>query len=299
MTPSWRRTDRICTHWELSCISAWQDGLPFIGEYVGDVLAMQMMQEPPQLGLQSATVKADGGVRSSLAGKRPTMRPSMEEVIRELQRLLDLLTKSQTQVSGPIPLRHSRPTLHSRCPQMRFAGLLRPSPPGSGSTSRASILQCRGDRITTDRAALCPAPATPRCKQRSKASSCGVSSTICPNSQTGHSRRSERKELVHQRADSLRSGRFVGGTRCSRPDAITHAALGDAFDRPAGTAEFSAILIPGMLALTLAVSLSLYATIRRDHVRNSQQQLQPMDAGASYDGTDGCEPAGRHGYAHA
>ncbi len=71
---------------------------PFVGEYAGDVMAMQMMKEPPPLSqfcplLQRPVVE----FVHRLLEKKPALRPGMEEVIRELQRLYDLIVGSQTQ----------------------------------------------------------------------------------------------------------------------------------------------------------------------------------------------------------
>ena len=77
---------------------------PFVGEYAGDVMAMQMMQEPPPLSqfcprLQRQVVS----FVHRLLEKKPALRPGMEEILRELSRLHDLVVGSLTQVPRPEP----------------------------------------------------------------------------------------------------------------------------------------------------------------------------------------------------
>lgn len=93
---------------------------PFQGEYAGDVMAMQMMQEPPPLAqfcprLQRPVI----AFVHRLLEKKPAMRPSMEEVIRELQRLHDLVVGSQTQVPRPEPAPNASPRPVQQAPRGR------------------------------------------------------------------------------------------------------------------------------------------------------------------------------------
>ncbi|HNN54687.1 MAG TPA: protein kinase [Pseudomonadota bacterium] len=72
---------------------------PFQGEYAGDVMAMQMMQEPPPLGQFCPWLQAPvAAFVHRLLEKKPAIRPNMEEVVRELQRLHERIVGSQTHI---------------------------------------------------------------------------------------------------------------------------------------------------------------------------------------------------------
>lgn len=82
---------------------------PFQGEYAGDVMAMQMMKEPPPLAQQCPWLHEDVvGFVHKLLAKQPSARPSMEVVAKELQRLCSLLAAAQTQVGDTGP--HATPS---------------------------------------------------------------------------------------------------------------------------------------------------------------------------------------------
>ena len=254
---------------------------PFIGEYVGDVLAMQMMQEPPQLTDFNPRVQWPMvEFVHRLLEKRPTMRPSMEEVIRELQRLLDLLTKSQTQVSGPIPLRHSRPpTQPLSSDEIRQLASTEPRPalapqPNQQPASAEEIASRQTEPLSVLHLPRSNASNDPK-QVRAESH---LPSVQTPKQDIPHASKGRTRPSTEQ---IPRSGSLLEAPVVPEPDVSPPAqhsvtlATGQRGRR--GSQQY---WIPGMLALTLAVSLSLYATIRRDPVRNSQQQLQPMDASA-------------------
>jgi serine/threonine protein kinase len=102
---------------------------PFQGEYAGDVMAMQMMKEPPPLAQQCPWLHPDVvGFVHRLLAKQPTARPSMEEVGKELQRLSELITAGQTQA-------------------------------GTGATSEARLMPSQPLRVTEAIRVLEPSPA--------------------------------------------------------------------------------------------------------------------------------------------
>lgn len=235
---------------------------PFVGEYIGDVLAMQMMQEPPRLTdfnprVQNPMVE----FVHRLLEKKPTMRPSMEEMVRELQRLLELLTKSQTQVSGAVQLRPSRP----------------PTQPLSSDEIRQLA-------PTAPRPALAPQP-----NQRPE-----IAEEIA-------SRQTEPLSVLHlQSKDASNDLRQVRSESHLPPVPTPKSDVNGAEPSDVAAPDLSPPVqhsvtlatgqrgrrgsprnwIFGMLALTLAVCLSLYATSRTAPFHDAQQPVRPMDASA-------------------
>ncbi len=254
---------------------------PFIGEYVGDVLAMQMMQEPPQLTDFNPRVQRPMvEFVHRLLEKRPTMRPSMEEVIRELQRLLDLLTKSQTQVSGPIPLRHSRP-----------------------STQPLSSDEIRQLASTEPRPALAPQPNQHPARAEEIASRqtepLSVLHLLRPDASNDPKQvraESHVPPVPDAKQDDPRGQK--GSVQSATEKAPNDVSLSETSAVPApnlspqvqhsvtlatgqsGRRSSSRYWIPGVSALMLVLSLSIYATHRTDPSLVSPHQIQRVDAGS-------------------
>ncbi len=245
---------------------------PFIGEYVGDVLAMQMMQEPPRLtDFNPRVQKPMVEFVHRLLEKKPTMRPSMEEVIRELQRLLDLLTRSQTQVSGPILLRPSSPpTQPLSSDEIRQLAPTAPRPAldlqpkqrlelaeelASRQTEPLSVLHLQRRHANNN---------PNQVRAESPVASVPTPRLDAPRAQKGGARPST--EQLPRAGSSLES---------SARNAVTHAT-GQWGRR--GSLRYWTLVV---LALTLAIGLSIYATRGPDSARDSHPQLLPVDASAA------------------
>ncbi len=253
---------------------------PFVGEYVGDVLAMQMMQEPPPLSqfcprLQRSVVE----FVHRLLEKQPAMRPGMAEVMKELQRLLDLVTKSQTQVSVQAPVSGLRPStqplssdeIRQLAPTGRRLDVSQPTDEESPTTPAIadrqteplSIVHLRNpnpDSGTESNDAPMPPPAPP---SPNKTDQPGQQDSVAAPAKSSlnvnRPRSASAEQLPNLNAPAQHSVTLATGQR---------GRLGSPRYR-----------ILGVLALTLVAGLSIFATRRTDSDPNSQQ-LQSVDASA-------------------
>ena len=253
---------------------------PFVGEYVGDVLAMQMMQEPPPLSqfcprLQRSVVE----FVHRLLEKQPAMRPGMAEVMKELQRLLDLVTKSQTQVSAQAPVSGLRPStqplssdeIRQLAPTGRRLAVSQPTDEESPTTPAIadrqteplSIVHLRNpnpDGATEpDDAPMTPsAPPFPN-KTDQPGQQESVAAPAKSSLNMNRPRSASAEQLPNLNAPAQHSVTLATGQR--------------------GRLGSPRYWIPGVLALTVVVGLSIFATRRTDSAPNSQQ-LQSVDASA-------------------
>lgn len=121
---------------------------PFVGEYVVDVLAMHMMQEPrPLTDYNPRVQKPMVAFVHRMLEKEPTRRPSMDEVVRELQRLLDQLRRSQTQVSQPPSVSLDRPPMQPSAPEGIRQHLQ--APPGAAFAPQPNRVTETSDEIAS------------------------------------------------------------------------------------------------------------------------------------------------------
>lgn len=254
---------------------------PFVGEFIGDVLAMQMMQEPPPLSqfcprLQRSVVE----FVHRLLEKQPAMRPGMAEVMKELQRLLDLVTKSQTQVSAQASVSGPRPStqplssdeIRQLAPTGRRPAVSQPVDEESPTTPAIadrqteplSIVHLRNpnpDGGTESDDAPVPPPAPPlpnKTDQPDQQESVAAPAKSSLN--VNRPRSASAEQLPNLNAPAQHSVTLATGQR--------------------GRLGSPRYWILGVLALTVVVGLSIFATRRTDSDPNSQQ-LQSVDASAA------------------
>ncbi len=255
---------------------------PFVGEYFGDVLAMQMMQEPPLLSLfcprlQRSVVE----FVHRLLEKQPAMRPGMAEVMKELQRLLDFVTRSQTQVSaqtlvsGPRPstqplssdeFRHLAPT-GRRLDVSQPGGEESPTTPAIADrqTEPLSIVHLRHpntDGATEPDDAPVPPPAPPV-----------PDKTAQPGQQESVAELAKSSLNVNHPPSA--SAELLPNLNAPAQYWVT-LAIGQR-----GRLGSPRYQILGVLALTMVVGLSIHVSRRLDSASKSQQQFQSVDASAA------------------
>lgn len=252
---------------------------PFVGEYIGDVLAMQMMQDPPRLTdfnprVQNPMVE----FVHRLLEKKPTMRPSMEEVVRELQRLLELLTKSQTQVSGAIPHHSSRPqTERLSSDEIRQLAPTAPRPMLAPIPNRVPAVSEEIASRQTEPLSVLHLPRPFADKNPIEVGAESDTPSVLPRKQADSD-----APPLDERSSAAQAPRNVNlpeepavPAPNLRPPMQHSVTLATGQRGLRGSQRF---WVSGMLALTLTISLSLYFASSRNPVYSTQRPVQPMDA---------------------